>query len=81
MKRHRTRSDHTLLIVILAIFVFNSPFTTWWTQQALPWYTIFLLWLGLIALVGWHQITGENSEEPASNNKRHNQRAEQKRGP
>ena len=40
----KSRYDHTLLIFFAAIFVFNSPLTSWWSLIGLPWYTIFVVW-------------------------------------
>lgn len=44
-------SGHALLLVLGALFVFHSPFTSWWAGLDLPWYSVFLLWFVLIVLV------------------------------
>lgn len=41
----------SLLLLAIGLFLFISPFTNWWTNQELPWFTAFLLWLGYIALI------------------------------
>ncbi len=50
------QTDFSLLLVLLALFVFHSPFTRWWTSLGLPWYTVFLLWLGLIGLIAFNTM-------------------------
>ncbi len=40
----KRRYDHTLLIFFVAVFVFNSPLTNWWSLIGLPWYAIFVVW-------------------------------------
>lgn len=44
-------TGHALLLVLGAIFVFHSPFTRWWAELGLPWYSVFVFWLALIILV------------------------------
>lgn len=51
----RTRGDLTLILVLLAIFLFHSPFTSWWASLGLPWYSIFIFWFVLIALSALNQ--------------------------
>jgi len=51
-------TGHALLLVLGGIFVFHSPFTRWWTDLNLPWYTFFLLWFVLIVLVALDNIKG-----------------------
>ena len=48
--------DLTLILVLLAIFIFHSPFTGWWSNLGLPWYSIFVFWLLLIVLLALHQL-------------------------
>jgi len=47
--------DRVLLLLLLAVFLFLSPFTAWWAAAEPPWYVPFLLWAGLIALVAVEQ--------------------------
>ncbi len=42
----------SLLLLAVGLFLFLSPFTHWWNQQNLPWYTPFLIWLGYIIVIG-----------------------------
>jgi hypothetical protein len=49
-------SDHSFLIFLLALFLFNSPLRQWWSTLALPWYAMYLLWLAVIALVAINQL-------------------------
>ncbi len=56
-------SGHALLLVLGAIFVFHSPFSRWWAERNLPWYTVFLFWLVLIILVAIdNYFSGSNSK-------------------
>lgn len=50
-----SRLDGVLLLLVLALFLFASPFTAWWAGIAPAWYLPFLLWGLLIALVAVHQ--------------------------
>jgi hypothetical protein len=47
------RLDSIVLLVLLGVFVFGSPFTFWWAAMATVWYLPYLLWLGLIILIAW----------------------------
>ena len=47
------RLDSIVLLVLLGVFVFASPFTFWWSAMAPIWYLPYLLWLGYIVLMGW----------------------------
>jgi len=51
----RPGPDHTLLIGAAALFVINSPLTSWWAALSLPWYAMFIPWLVVIVLVWWNQ--------------------------
>jgi len=53
-------SGHALLLVLAAIFVFHSPFTRWWSEADLPWYSVFLFWLALIVLVALDNFKGSS---------------------
>lgn len=57
----RVRGDLTLILVLLAIFLFHSPFTTWWASLGLPWYSIFVFWLILIVLSAFNQRKTDSS--------------------
>lgn len=52
----RSRSDHSLLICLLALFFINSPLNSWWSELALPWYGLFIPWLVVIGLIAWNQL-------------------------
>lgn len=54
MTQHQ-RSDHSLLICLLALFLVNSPLNQWWSTLELPWYAMYLSWLLIIALVALNQ--------------------------
>ena len=43
--------DRVALLLALALFLFASPFTDWWASVALPWFTPFVLWALVIALI------------------------------
>jgi len=49
------RYDHTLLILIAAVFLFVSPLTSWWSAFELPWYAIFIPWALVVALIAMNQ--------------------------
>ncbi|MEE9335319.1 MAG: hypothetical protein V3U65_14615 [Granulosicoccaceae bacterium] len=51
----RSGHDHTLLILCVAVFIFSSPFTTWWSSFTLPWYAMFIVWALIILLVAVNQ--------------------------
>jgi len=60
MKGDNSRLDYTILLFIIALFVFNSPFATWWSRLHLPWYTIFLVWLAIIIMIAAKQRHGDS---------------------
>ena len=39
-----------LLLAALALLLFASPLTAWWSALGAPWYLPYLLWLLLILL-------------------------------
>jgi hypothetical protein len=47
------RIDIVLLLFLFGLFLFLSPFTSWWAAVAAVWYLPFLLWFGFIALIAW----------------------------
>ncbi len=51
MSAETPHNDHTLLLFVLALFVFHSPLSNWWTSLNLPWYVIFIFWGLLIILI------------------------------
>jgi len=51
----RPPSDHSLLIFLFGLFLFNSPLRQWWSELALPWYAMYLPWLLIIVLVAINQ--------------------------
>ena len=55
MKPAEKKPDHTLMLLLLAVFLFNSPFFVWWAGLNPPWYTIFVGWGALIALIAINQ--------------------------
>jgi hypothetical protein len=42
--------DKSILLALLTIFFFASPFTQWWGSSDLPWLMPYLVWLLIIAL-------------------------------
>ena len=56
MNKRKSRSDHTLLLFALAVFLFQSPLNIWWSSAHFPWYAIFLPWVLIIVLVAWNQL-------------------------
>ncbi|MBX2826221.1 MAG: hypothetical protein KTR33_15915 [Gammaproteobacteria bacterium] len=55
MNRPPVHTDHTLLLALCAIFLFNSPFSRWWLGLQPPWYSIFIVWAGVLMLVAYNQ--------------------------
>lgn len=47
--------DSTILLFLLAIFLFVSPLVQWWASDDSPWYLPYLIWFGIITLVAWVQ--------------------------
>ncbi len=49
---HRTRSQQlsALLATLLALLLLSSPLLQWWGGNLSPWYTPYLVWMGIIAL-------------------------------
>lgn len=49
------KTDYSLLISALALFGINSPLNHWWSTLTLPWYSLFVPWILIIALIAWNQ--------------------------
>lgn len=47
------RSDRSILVFLVGVFLFASPFTLWWAGITDLWYLPYLMWVGLIALIAW----------------------------
>jgi len=56
----KNRHDHTLLIFFAAVFVFNSPLTSWWSLLNLPWYAIFIVWAAFITIAAINLMRDAN---------------------
>lgn len=50
---HGRGLDSSVLLFLLGLFLFFSPFAFWWAAMATVWYVPYLLWLGFIALIAW----------------------------
>ncbi len=60
MKYGNDRNDLTLLLLILAAFLFHSPFTRWWSDLNPPWYAVYVLWLVIIVLIALKHLRSED---------------------
>ena len=58
-----SRNDHTLLIFLLALFLFNSPLSSLWSTLQLPWYSIFIAWLVVIVLAAFNHRRGDDNAD------------------
>ena len=47
------QTEHALLLTLLALFLFTSPFTHWGVQAGIPWFLPYLLWLLIIVIKAW----------------------------
>ncbi len=54
--------EHSLLLTLLALFLFASPLTVWWASGHHPWYVPYLLWLLLILAGAWLQLRHHHHE-------------------
>ena len=43
--------DGVVVIFLLAVFVFLPPVFHSWANPGVPWYLVYAVWLGVIALV------------------------------
>lgn len=53
--------DRPVWLLILAVLLLSPPFLQIWFSAEAPWYTIFLVWGGVIvlaALLQWRRPTG-----------------------
>ena len=55
--------DGVVILALLGLLLFASPFTHWWATAGLPWFFPFLLWGLLIALVALAQLLGYGLED------------------
>ncbi len=56
------RAPPSLLLLIVALAVFASPFTASWAGFHPPWYMPFALWAGLIVLAALFRGTGPDDD-------------------
>lgn len=63
MKQNAPRSDHSLLICLLALFLVNSPFNQWWSTITWPWYAMYLPWLLIIILTAFNQYRLQRKQD------------------
>lgn len=54
--------DRIFLVFLLALFLFVSPFTAWWSSPGVPWYAPFVMWLLVIGLAAWAQLRRRRRE-------------------
>jgi fatty acid desaturase len=47
------QTERALLLTLLALFLFASPFTLWWAAAGSPWFLPYLLWLLIILAGAW----------------------------
>ena len=47
------QNESTLLLILLALFLFASPFTNWWASDDNPWFLPYLLWLLVVLIGAW----------------------------
>lgn len=43
----------SILVFLLSVLLLCSPLTAWWMGPALPWFTVYIIWLALIMLTAW----------------------------
>ena len=45
--------DRAVLVFLVGMLMFVSPFTFWWAAHTRVWYLPYALWLVLILLIAW----------------------------
>lgn len=45
--------ESTLLLILLTLFLFASPFTTWWASGQNPWFLPYMMWLLVVLIGAW----------------------------
>jgi hypothetical protein len=50
------QKEQTLLLFLLALFLFASPFTLWWATADNLWFLPYLLWLLIIIAGAWLEL-------------------------
>lgn len=59
-RSHPRHADRVLLLFLLGLFLFASPFTAWWMELQAGWYLPYLLWLLPIGLAAWLNTRGRD---------------------
>ena len=54
--------DGVVIIFLLAVFVFLPPVFHSWANPNMPWYLVYAVWLGVIALVALIQWIRQRRE-------------------
>lgn len=55
--------DGVIILALLGLFFFASPFTDWWAGVRPVWYFPFVLWGALIGLIALAQWLGRSFED------------------
>jgi len=51
--------DRLLLLLLLTLLLLASPLRFWWSGAGSPWFTPYLVWGGIIALIArWQRRMG-----------------------
>ncbi|HXK56273.1 MAG: UTP--glucose-1-phosphate uridylyltransferase [Gammaproteobacteria bacterium] len=54
--------DRTILLLLFMLFLFASPFTTWWAIDQRVWFLPYILWLLVILIAAWLHFRFRNHD-------------------
>ena len=54
--------DNALLLGLFILLAFTTPVMAWWAAPDSPWYLIYLIWFGVIALIA--RVNGRHGNGP-----------------
>lgn len=54
--------ESTILLLLFVLFLFVSPFSSWWATDLKLWYLPYLLWLLVILLGVWLHFRFKNHD-------------------
>jgi len=54
--------ESTVLLLLFVLFLFASPFTTWWAVNLQVWFLPYILWLLVILIGAWLHFRFRNHD-------------------
>ncbi|MCB1868319.1 MAG: UTP--glucose-1-phosphate uridylyltransferase [Gammaproteobacteria bacterium] len=54
--------EQTILLLLFMLFLFASPFTSWWATGQYAWFLPYIFWLMVILIAAWLHFRFRNHD-------------------